>query len=483
MSHPGAERSAILPHPHALALSTGRLFGVPRSMIDATRVHRDAGDWRGACAAAGFGVRIDFDALHRRYGAATTGQVRADLHHLVPDLLRWHLPRYAHGAGRLRAGAVIPLAHHGDGLLTLAALTPHWALDAGERVVLTVFPTAGWDRAGDPLSAGLHLGRVRRQRLAVPRYQWDARHTHELPVTPRGDCPVTRFQDSGDAEAAWNAAGIPLTSPRHRSERGQRRLATAPVHLAGLASRARLARPGTERMALHLGGGWAIVLSVAHPVSARLVDAAGAAGLPVLPDAVWARPVDADLLRLGYLAAADLHPLVADALGRPSAESATPAEPGRIDVRCGTSVHRLVRSDGRWRPLDHGPTEWNRERALALLGGPVCGCLAVILRRIGDPDLASAVDLHLQHGQVALATAAVARHLGSAARLDSVVLPGARQAETVLAQLDEAVHRYSRTLLGIPPVDDRGPAPLRPNPARRRRNRKGDPARHLQVIP
>ncbi|WP_344652385.1 hypothetical protein [Cryptosporangium japonicum] len=455
---------------------------MPRSLIDAARVRQAVGDWRGACAAAGYGVRIDFDSIHRRYGAATAGTIRTDLRHLVPDLLRWHLPRYAHGAGRLRAGAMIPLADYGDGRLTLAALTPQWALDAGERVVLTVLPTVGWDRTGDPLSAGLRLGRVRRQRLVAPRFQWDARVAHELPVPPGADSLVTRLQDLGDAEAAWGAAGIPLALPRLCPERGHRRLASAPVHLAGLASRASHACPGADRVALHLGGGWTIVLSTAPPVSAQLVEAAEAGGIPVLPDAVWSRPIDADLIRLGYLATGDLHPLVADALGCPPAGSATSAEPDRIAVRCGTSVHWLVRSDGRIRPLDHSTAELDRERALALLGGPVCGCLATITRLFSDPDLVSDVDLHLQHGQVALAAAAVARRLGSETRLDAIVLPGNRQAHAVLAQLHEALHRYSRTLVGIPPFDDRCPASPRPSLARRRRHRKGDPARHHQVI-
>ena len=86
-----------------------REFAVPPSMIETATARRRAGDWAGACAAAG----IDFAPRtpSRTHGRELAARVRADLRHLAPDLLRWHMPRIA-PRGLLRPGLTIALARY-----------------------------------------------------------------------------------------------------------------------------------------------------------------------------------------------------------------------------------------------------------------------------------------------------------------------------------------------------------------------------------
>src|SRR5687768_14612371 len=71
-----------------------RRHAVPPSMIANATAAREAGDWRGACAATRVDVEFDLVAVERQYGRAAAGAIEEDLHHFAPDLLRWHLPRY-----------------------------------------------------------------------------------------------------------------------------------------------------------------------------------------------------------------------------------------------------------------------------------------------------------------------------------------------------------------------------------------------------
>src|SRR5690554_2082756 len=80
-----------------------RQFAVPASMVERATARRRVGDWAGACAAAGVDVDLNLRAVRRAYGQELATQVRADLRHLAPDLLRWHLPRIAPD-GLLRPG-------------------------------------------------------------------------------------------------------------------------------------------------------------------------------------------------------------------------------------------------------------------------------------------------------------------------------------------------------------------------------------------
>lgn len=70
-----------------------REFAVPAAMIERATARRTAGDWAGACAAAGVEVDLHVRSLARAHGQQLATQLRADLRHLAPNLLRWHLPR------------------------------------------------------------------------------------------------------------------------------------------------------------------------------------------------------------------------------------------------------------------------------------------------------------------------------------------------------------------------------------------------------
>src|SRR5688500_11524988 len=118
-----------------------REFAVPPSMIEVATARRAVGDWAGACAAARVDADVDLRSVARTHGRELADQLRTDLRHLAPDLLRWHLPRIAPD-GLLRPGLTIPLARYDDVHLVVRT-PPAWA-DAGQR-----FSLALWDRA-DP---------------------------------------------------------------------------------------------------------------------------------------------------------------------------------------------------------------------------------------------------------------------------------------------------------------------------------------------
>src|SRR5687768_207115 len=120
-----------------------REFAVPPSMIEAATVRRGAGDWAGACAAARVDVDLDLRAVARAGGAALAARIRADLRHLAPELLRWHMPRIAPD-GLLRPGLTVSLARYdvagraGPYLHLVARTPPAWA-DAGQRIGLALW--------------------------------------------------------------------------------------------------------------------------------------------------------------------------------------------------------------------------------------------------------------------------------------------------------------------------------------------------------
>src|SRR5690349_19352504 len=112
-----------------------REFAVPPIMIKVATGRRLAGDWAGACAAARVDVDLELRAVARLHGAEIASRIRADLRHLAPDLLRWHLPRIAPD-GLLRPGLTISLAVYdppGAAPLHLVARTPPAWADAGQR--------------------------------------------------------------------------------------------------------------------------------------------------------------------------------------------------------------------------------------------------------------------------------------------------------------------------------------------------------------
>ncbi|SHN48074.1 hypothetical protein [Cryptosporangium aurantiacum] len=423
MSAPSAEHSATLSPEHAHALAIGLRYGVPESLVTAVRSARDG---RGACRAAAVDVRFDLRTVRHAFGREIRDHLCDDLHHLAPDALRRHLPRQVHGAGCLRAGLVVALADYGP--TTLVALTPPEALAAGERIQLALRPHA------DP-----------RYRLDRHRHHWDTRGA--APAARHDPDDITRLQDAGDVRAAWTAAGIAIDGP----EAALDRLAAVPVNLPALRSEARRCHPGADTVVFLPGRRLAVVLSGLDgpTVTAIVLPTGRAAGLPVLPEAAWARPVADELVRLGYL--------------RRDAETAVPT---RLRVSCGGRAHSVRLENGQWQAADHTPEQIARERALARLGGPLGGCLRVIEERAADVETARDVDRYLQHGRVTDAQAVVTARLGAAVTVESL-------APEPFARLREATLRYRLHLAGLPPLVPAPPHTIRPP-------RKG--ARHHQVI-
>ncbi|MFD4370817.1 hypothetical protein [Streptomyces sp. NPDC058486] len=124
-----------------------RAYAVPPTMIETATARRLAGDWAGACAAAGVDLDLTPRTLARTHGTELAARVRADLRRLAPDLLRWHLPRTAPD-GLLRPGTTVTLAVYADHehpaghpphpIHLVARTAPAWA-EAGQRISLTLW--------------------------------------------------------------------------------------------------------------------------------------------------------------------------------------------------------------------------------------------------------------------------------------------------------------------------------------------------------
>ncbi|MBS9372342.1 hypothetical protein GON09_001306 [Rhodococcus sp. B50] len=384
-----------------------REFAVPESMIESSTDLRLAGDWRGACAAAGFDVDIDLSVVADAYGVDVASQVSDDLRHLAPDLLRWHLPRVAPD-GLLRPGLTITLARYGDiepvkrgsgtGSVHLVVCTaPTWA-DAGQRIVLALWD--GSDSTNHP-----HPRPNRRFRFDLHRHLWDARRSGELRT--RGG--TGQVPDGCLLEPDW-AAVIPENCA-----------VDCWAAECDILLRAHGQRDGPVRVRCGRRCDVVVEMVTFGPDSAalRIVDdypRGRLAALPVLPYAATWVPPDLELIRSGAITADRLHPLVAAALdpGRPP--SKTPRmqkKENRIHlVDCCGGRHRLGLVDGVLTALDHDPAEIRREKLLAQLGGTPLSCLHVIDQVHRRPDCLPGVRERLDHGDAAGALAIVEGLLG-----------------------------------------------------------------------
>lgn len=492
-------RSAFVGGSRAQSGIEARRYGVPPAMIEAATERRSAGDWRGACAAADVELFFNPGTLRRRYGGAVSDAILDDLQTLAPELLRWHLPRYAHGPGRLLAGLLIPLADYGGAGtgLTLAAATPGFALDAGERIILTVLETCPSDvraDAGVGLSAVLravHRRYADRYDLRRHRMFWDAACASGLRELCGGDAvggaEILRLQDEGRVAEAWAAAGFEVTlgSPRTAPEE-QRRLgqwlSSLPVNLPGLARRVSDMLPTVSEAVIRCGNG-ALVLSgfngdgpLAVEVAApRSVRARGVV-LPVIPYAVWSRPLDADLFRLGLVETRDLHPLVGAAIAEGTAERAAPnawlystesgigaqyadsvvsgaAQNAVVLVRCGADLHRVARVGGRWQPIDHDDHA-AREALLQRLGGPVNPCRGAVQHFGSGRHVIDAVARFLDHGRVAEAARLLEAHADSGTASGNFALADGGTVGERVALLREHTLRLRMIRAGAPPARD-----------------------------
>ncbi|MFE0798942.1 hypothetical protein [Streptomyces sp. NPDC058812] len=470
-----------------------REFAVPPSMIDAATARRRAGDWAGACAAAGIDVDLNLRSVARTHGHDLATRVRADLRHLAPDLLRWHMPRIAPD-GLLRPGLTLTLArygiagHDGSPPVHLVVRTPPARAEGGQRISLAL-----WD--GSAPETGVpwhpHPRPNRRFRLDLHRHLWDARRTDELRVRSGADQPPTddppqRFglpdhpglperpglpehPDLPEHPGLPERPGPPGTMPPGRRCAVDRWAAEA-----GLLLRAEgLPTAGTHTVTVRLGAGrrLALVLAAdrigAGPHVLRIDEArtgGAASALPLLPDAATWVPPDLELVRAGAIEVDRLHPLVASALApdrmpvavssrAPDTEAA--GRPRLVD--CRGARHRIGLVDGVLAALDHDPAEIRREELLAALTGTPVPCLQVIDEAHRRPECLPDIRERLNHGDTAGALAVVEALLGPAARLRE----GALRDELEAAALRRITYGMFRAGLD-------GPGPGRVGPDRHR---------------
>ncbi|MFJ5265141.1 hypothetical protein ACIQAC_32225 [Streptomyces sp. NPDC088387] len=390
-----------------------REFAVPASMIETATARRLAGDWAGACAAARVDADLNLRATARTHGQRTTARLRADLRHLAPDLLRWHMPRIAPD-GLLRPGLTIALARYDaaarDGtspLYLVARTVPAWA-DAGQRISLGLWDgcTGSISGAGERRYPHPHPHPNPRYRLDLHRHLWDARRTDELRVRSGAGSPPA----VGPLPEGADLLDVVPDAHRCAVERWADE-AELLLRADGLGESAVTVRPGSRHRFL-LEPGAPPVLHSSDTVSA----------LPVLPDAATWTPPDLELLRTGALDADRLHPLVAAALvpgHRPDDRTTTHLERagGARLVECRGETHRIALVDGVLAPLDHDPIELRREELLAELTGTPLACLQAIDRAHRRPDCLDDVQERLRHGDFTGALAMVEGLLGPEARL------------------------------------------------------------------
>jgi hypothetical protein len=398
-----------------------REYAVPPSMIETATARRHAGDWAGACAAAGIDTDLNLRSVARSYGRERAARLRDDLRHLAPDLLRWHMPRIAPD-GLLRPGLTVALARYdgaaGDGagpVHLVARTAPAWA-DAGQRISLTL-----WDgsdsEAGDRRPPYPHPRPDRRFRLDLHRHLWDARRTDELRIR----CGADRHGDGGPEPDPDLLGSLP---PEHHCA-VDRWAAEAAILLRaeGRPTGAVTVRVGRRnRLALEL-------VEDAHtrrPPALRIAAPSANGGgcvPPVLPEAAtWVLP-DLELLRTGSIEPDRLHPLVASALAPDHPPTAVHRPPERAGeprrVECRGAEHRIGLVDGVLAPLDHDPAEIRREELLVALSGTPLPCLQAIDEAHRRPDCLTGVRERLDHGDTAGALAVVEGLLGPDALLRS----------------------------------------------------------------
>ncbi|MFJ8159583.1 ankyrin repeat domain-containing protein [Streptomyces sp. NPDC096136] len=391
-----------------------RRYAVPRWMIEQATAHRLAGDWRAACAAAGVEVAFDLPALASAYGAAVAARAEADLLHLVPELLRWHLPRVLGGRTVLAPNRRVPLARYGTGPdAPVLYVSTRAMVDGPQRLRLHCAPV-------DPeRRRHAYAGWVTEDWTGA-RWFWDSRHTAALRSCAGPDDRIPFFRADGtplgedelptadpgaadpagraewaaalqwrrESVGAFAAAGIALdlSAPPNAY-----RWTNAPAALKGAALSPALLAAGVRRLA-EAGAGerftlaphWSCLLLVEPDgpdggLRARLVDSPDVRDVPRLPDHAWRPLPDLHLVRSGRTAPQELHPLVADALfpgAGPAAGPPGPAAPRPVRVRCVGAWHEVGSRDGVL-DIPHTAEEQQRERAMRAFGGAVAGCFAV----------------------------------------------------------------------------------------------------------
>ncbi|MEU9080057.1 hypothetical protein [Kitasatospora sp. NPDC048538] len=405
-----------------------REYAVPPTMIETATTRRLAGDWAGACAAAGVDVDIRLRDVARGHGRELADRLREDLHRLAPDLLRWHLPRTAPD-GLLRPGLTMALARYrSDRPVFLVVRTPPAWADYEQRISLALTD-------GPAPDAHPHPRPGRRFRLDLHRHLWDAERGPELRL---------RAGDGGPKDDAPTApTGLRCAVDRWAVE------ARLLLRADGLAS---------GPVVVRLGRRHRLLLDPETDALAPVPDGLDVHRLPVLPDpAVWVPP-DLDLLRAGAIEADRLHPLVAAALtpGGPHHRPIGPSGPvGPVGpdepwlVECRGARHRIGVVDGRLTPLDHDPAQLRREELLAALSGTALPCLRAVHRAHRAPHDLDEVRERLRHGDTAGALAVVEALLGP----DAALPTGALRDELEAAAERRTAYRLYRAGLDGPAPD------------------------------
>ncbi|MFE5912286.1 hypothetical protein ACFQ6B_24850 [Streptomyces wedmorensis] len=403
-----------------------REYAVPPSMIEMATARRVTGDWAGACAVARIDVDLDLRAVRVRHGTDLVARLRDDLRRLVPDLLRWHMPRIAPD-GRLRPGLTLSLARYGGpgapGPQLVVRTPPAWA-DAGQRMSLAL-----WEECrGDVPRHHPHPHPDRRFRLDLHRHLWDGTRSAELARR----CGVDAPDGPVGHDVAW---------PPDRWAAEAELLLRAEGHSRG----ALTVRLGARsRAVLELVAPDDSHVPVLRPVR-EVLPPQQIAELPVLPEAAARALPDLELVRAGLFRAERLHPLVAAALstsghagpsgssppdraaagaqwcgpgpdfGRDAGLDGGSADPHQVE--CLGEVHRIALRDGVLAAVDHDPTQLAREGLLMALGGPGLPCLRAIDAVHRSPEALPAVRERLGHGDVTGALAVVEGLLGPGAVL------------------------------------------------------------------
>ena len=187
-----------------------------------------------------------------------------------------------------------------------------------------------------------------------------------------------------------------------------------------------------------------------------------------------ARPLDADLLRLGLVETRDLHPLVAAAIAdgtgqraavdgwRYGTESGIGAQYADVIgsrteentvvlVRCGAGLHRVARVGGCWQPIDHDDHA-SREALLQRLGGPVNLCRSAVQHLGSGRQVMDAVARFLDHGRVAEAARLLEAHADSGQAPGNFILADGGTVGERLAVLREHTLWLRMIRAGAPPT-------------------------------
>ncbi|MFI6518058.1 hypothetical protein ACIBF1_21050 [Spirillospora sp. NPDC050679] len=383
-----------------------RRYAVPHAMIERATERRAAGDWRGACEAAGIRVAVDPAEAGKEHGREVAAALEDDLSRLAPDLVRWHVPWvreenhpvqtpwtslavygprwYDNDEGEYTPVLCLesPLRKKGTTrfVLTLGRDAPYRDEWTGELRCL-------WDAGKAAGLLALEGGRER-----APFFEADGRLRDRSLLPREGPEPsdpvaraewITLLQEKGRLAEALAAGGDGLKEVYAAAGYAERRWweeAPWAAHKLGPALIGSLRRLPPEQRRLQVQFP-APVITLAPDGALRAVRRD--VRIPRLAAAQWRMSPDLELLRAGRLTPDDLHPLVSAALFPGRAAPEGPVGPRVVrapvpaTVHCRGERHQLWFENGELRTPHHSAEEMRREDALVVFGGASSGCFAV----------------------------------------------------------------------------------------------------------